>query len=65
MITVICVCRPKKRVLKNKMRNYLQKKWVMSMKRHWKTKKQNANMAAITIKRSDLSKVGYVLKMYG
>jgi hypothetical protein len=49
---------PKKRVIKNKMRNNLQKKWVMSMKRHWKTQKQNACMAAITIKRCDLSKVG-------
>jgi hypothetical protein len=55
---------PKKRAIKNKMRNNLQNKWVMSMKRHWKTQKQNACMAAITIKRCDLSKMGYLDKMY-
>ena len=54
--------KPKKRVIKNKLRNNKQKKWVMSMKRHWNTTKKNKCMEAITIKRSDLSKVTIVTK---
>ncbi len=52
--------KPKKRVIKNKLRNNKQKKWVMSMKRHWNTSKKDACMAAITIRRCDLSSVSIV-----
>ena len=50
---------PKKRVVKNKMRNKVQKKWEMSMKRHWKTKKQEKCIGAITIRRCNISTVCY------
>jgi hypothetical protein len=49
-----------KRVIKNKLRNNKQKKWVMSIKRHWNTAKKDACMAAITIRRCDLSKASIV-----
>ncbi len=55
-IGYLCL-KPKKRVIKNKLRNNKQKKWVMSMKRHWHTSTKDASMAAITIKRCDLSSV--------
>ena len=51
----------KKRVIKNKLKNNNQKKWTMSMKRHWNTAQKDKCMAAISIKRSELSSVSYIM----
>jgi hypothetical protein len=38
-------------------RNNLSKKWAIAMRRHWNSAKKDAAMAAITIKRCDMSEV--------